>query len=137
VEVATELRESGGGLDQLAACIRAGKTRFRGISSHHPEVVQAAMTARLCDIVLFAVGPFVDARYSSEILPLAQALGVGTVCFKTCGAGKLLGDSVGYNQPLHQRPRGKLSSGGREASEAALPRLSRCTSSLISWIPTD
>ena len=43
--VATELRESGGGLDQLAACIRAGKTRFRGISSHHPEVVQAAITA--------------------------------------------------------------------------------------------
>ena len=118
------LRAPGGGFDQLAECIRAGKTRFGGISSHHPDVLQAAMAAGLCDIVMFAVGPFVDARYISEILPLAKALGVGTVCFKSFGAGKLLGDSVGYNQPLQQRPRGKLSSGGRDATEAVLPRLS-------------
>jgi hypothetical protein len=50
---------------------------------------------------------------------------VGTVCFKTFGAGKLLGDTTGYNQPLQERPRGKFSSGGQEpAGDAQLPRLS-------------
>ena len=124
LEILQRLMEPGGGFDQLTDCIRAGKTRFRGISSHHPDVVQAAMAAGLCDIVLFAVGPFVDPRYISAILPLAKALDIGTVCFKTFGAGKLLGDSSGYNQPLQQRPRGKLSSGGIDDTEALLPRLS-------------
>jgi hypothetical protein len=48
---------------------------------------------------------------------------VGTICFKTFGAGKLLGDTQGYNQPLQLRPRGKLSSGGESETVAVLPRL--------------
>jgi aryl-alcohol dehydrogenase-like predicted oxidoreductase len=118
------LAQPGGGFDQLADCIRAGKTRFRGISSHNPDVLEAAIRAGLCDIVMFPVGPFVDARYVDEILPLAHSHGVGTVCFKTFGAGKLLGDTTGYNQPLQLRPRGKLSSGGAAVVETVLPRLS-------------
>jgi 1-deoxyxylulose-5-phosphate synthase len=114
----------GGGFDQLNACIKAGKTRFRGISSHHPDVLHAAITAGLCDIVMFPIGPFVDTRYLTEILPLARSRDVGTVCFKTFGAGKLLGDTAGYNQPLQHRPRGKLSSGGSDETAAVLPRLS-------------
>jgi hypothetical protein len=35
----------------------------------------------------------------------------------------LLGDTQGYQQPLSQRPRGKLSSGGGDAAGATLPRL--------------
>lgn len=117
------LAQPGGGFDQLAACIRAGQTRFRGISSHDPDVLRAAIEAGLCDIVMFPVGPFVHDRYITEILPLAKAHGVGAVCFKTFGAGKLLGDTIGYNQPLQLRPRGKLSSGGVETAVAVLPRL--------------
>lgn len=113
----------GAGFEQLADCVRAGKARFRGISSHNPEVLRAALEAGLCDVVMFPVGPFVDGRYVEEILPLAKSLGVGTVCFKTFGAGKLLGDTAGYNQPLRERPRGKLSSGGSDISDAELPRL--------------
>ena len=30
---------------------------------------------------------------------------MGTVCFKTFGAGKLLGDTAGYGKPLEARPR--------------------------------
>lgn len=119
-----QLCAPGGGFAQLEACIQAGKTRFRGISSHNPAVLRAALEAGLCDLVLFPLGPFVDARYVTEILPLAKARGVGTVCFKTFGAGKLLGDTSGYNQPLQQRPRGKLSSGGSDEQAASLPRLS-------------
>ena len=118
-----QLAQPGGGFDQLTDCIKAGKTRFRGISSHNPDVLQAAITAGLCDIVLFPIGPFVDMRYVTEILPLAKAHGVGSVCFKTFGAGKLLGDTTGYNQPLQLRPRGKLSSGGVDETQAVLPRL--------------
>jgi aryl-alcohol dehydrogenase-like predicted oxidoreductase len=118
------LRQPGGGFDQLADCVRAGKTRFRGISSHHPDVLKAAISAGVCDLVMFPLGPFVDARYVDEILPLAKARNVGTVCFKTFGAGKLVGDTEGYNQPLKTRPRGKVSSGGSDNSEAMLPRLS-------------
>lgn len=118
-----QLAQPGGGFEQLTACIKAGKTRFRGISSHNPEVLQAAITAGLCDIALFPIGAFVDLRYVTEILPLAKAHGVGTVCFKTFGAGKLLGDTSGYNQPLQLRPRGKLSSGGVDETAAVLPRL--------------
>ena len=124
METYQRLGQPGGGFDQLADCIKAGKTRFRGISSHSPEVLHAAISAGLCDIALFAVGPFVNPRYVDEILPLAKANGVGTVCFKTFGAGKLVGDTAGYNQPLQQRPRGKISSGGGDATVAMLPRLS-------------
>jgi len=113
------------GMEQLGRCQAAGKVRFRGISSHNPEVLRAALTSGLCDVVMFPVGPFVDRRYVDEILPLARRQGVGTVCFKTFGAGKLLGDTTGYNQPLQPRPRGKFSSGGKTpAGEAQLPRLS-------------
>ena len=87
------------------------------------DVLRAALEANLCDLVLFPLGPFVDPRYVTEILPLAKARGVGTVCFKTFGAGKLLGDTTGYNQPLQLRPRGKLSSGGADAYETVLPSL--------------
>jgi 1-deoxyxylulose-5-phosphate synthase len=119
-----KLSEPGGGFEQLADCIKAGKTLFRGISSHHPEVLLAALNADLCDLVMFPVGPFVDARYITKVLPLAKAKNVGTVCFKTFGAGKLLGDTSGYNQPLQLRPRGKLSSGGSNNTTTTLPRLS-------------
>jgi 1-deoxyxylulose-5-phosphate synthase len=123
MELFARLAAPGGGFDQLKACVAAGKARFGGISSHHPDVLRAAIERGLCDIAMFPVGPFVDPRYVEETLPLARERGVGSVCFKTFGAGKLLGDTAGYNQPLRSRPRGKLSSGGADNVEAALPRL--------------
>lgn len=123
LETFQKLTKAGGGFDQLADCIAAGKTRFRGISSHNPEVSLAAVNANLCDLIMFPVGPFVDTRYITEVLPLAKAKSVGIVCFKTFGAGKLLGDTSGYNEPLQLRPRGKISSGGSDDMTAILPRL--------------
>jgi 1-deoxyxylulose-5-phosphate synthase len=113
----------GGGMEELDACRKAGKLRLRGISSHNPDVLREAVTSGLCDVVLFAVGPFCDARYVDEILPLARRRGVGTVCFKTFGAGKLLGDTEGYGRPLSVRPRGKISSGGQDSAAPSLPHL--------------
>ena len=119
-----ELAAPGGGMEQLGRAVKAGKMRFRGISSHHPEVLRQALESGLCDVVMFPVGPFCDLRYINDVLPLARQKGVGTVCFKTFGAGKLLGDTTGYNRPLEPRPRGKFSSGGKENGAApALPRL--------------
>ncbi len=119
-----ELAAPGGGMEQLGQAVSGGKVRFRGISSHHPEVLKRAIESDLCDVVMFPVGPFCDRRYIEEILPLARQKGAGTVCFKTFGAGKLLGDTTGYNRPFETRPRGKFSSGGKEAgSEPVLPRL--------------
>ena len=112
------------GLDEVQAVIDAGLARFRGLSSHHPDVLEAALDDGRCDVLMFPVGPFVDARYVDHILPRARRENVGTVCFKTFGAGKLLGDTSGYNQPLRERPRGKLSSGGRDGAVPALPHLS-------------
>src|SRR5262245_44846191 len=106
-----------GPFSELRRAVAEGKTRFAGISAHHPEVLRAAIASGLCDVVMFPVGPFVDERYVGEILPLASSKGVGTVCFKTFGAGKLLGDTAGYGRPLEDRPRGKFSSGGKAASE--------------------
>jgi hypothetical protein len=99
-------------------------TGRRGISCHNPEVLRVAIPSGLCDVVMFPVGPYVDDRYVTECLPLARQHNVGTVCFKTFGAGKLLGDTEGYNQPLAGRPRGKLSSGGSDTGTATLPRMS-------------
>ncbi|MBV9488952.1 MAG: aldo/keto reductase [Verrucomicrobia bacterium] len=114
----------GAGMDQLARCVQQGKVRFCGISSHHPEVLRAAIESSRCDVVMFAIGPFVDERYIKDILPLSRAHRVGSVCFKTFGAGKLLGDTSGYSRPLVERPRGKFSSGGTEApASSQLPRL--------------
>ena len=123
LDVFERLCHPGGGFDQLADAARAGKCRFRGISSHDPDVLRAALAAGVCDIVMFPVGPFVDPRYVTDVLPLAKSLGIGIVCFKTFGAGKLLGDTAGYNQPLKARPRGKVSSGGSDDADAILPRL--------------
>ena len=114
----------GGVWDELVACRAAGKSRFVGISSHHPEVLDDALDTGRSDVVMFPVGPFVDARYTERILPKARSLGVGTVCFKTFGAGKLLGDTEGYGRELSSRPRGKLSSGGVDHAAPTLPRLS-------------
>ena len=114
----------GAGMDQLARCVQEGKTRFRGVSCHDPDVLRVAVESGLCDVIMFAVGPFVHERYVNEILPLSRARRVGSVCFKTFGAGKLLGDTSGYSRPLRERPRGKFSSGGADAPDSAqLPRL--------------
>jgi aryl-alcohol dehydrogenase-like predicted oxidoreductase len=114
----------GGAMEELGKCVTAGKARFRGISSHDPEVLKLAIESGLCDIVMFAVGPWCDRRYIEEVLPLARARRVGAVCFKTFGAGKLLGDTEGYGRPLAKRPRGKVSSGGNDAEGTpTLPHL--------------
>ncbi len=114
----------GGGFDQLDAEGAAGRTRFVGISSHHPEVLQRAIASGRCDVLMFPIGPWVDRRYETEILPEARRRGIGTVCFKTFGAGKLLGDTEGYQRPLTARPRGKRSSGGVDDAGSLLPHLS-------------
>jgi hypothetical protein len=44
--------------------------------------------------------PFVDRRYLDEVLPLARVSGVGTISFKTFGAGMLVADTAGYGKPL-------------------------------------
>ncbi|MDD5135129.1 MAG: aldo/keto reductase, partial [Phycisphaerae bacterium] len=84
-----------GAFEQMEACRKSAMLRFRGISSHNPDVLQAAILSGLCDVVLFPVGPYCDARFIESILPLARRHNVGTVCFKTFGAGKLLGDTEG------------------------------------------
>ena len=115
------LAAQGGGLTELEEEIARGRARFRGLSSHHPDVLSAALADGLCDVLLFPVGPFCHPRYTDEILPKARALGVGTLCFKTFGAGKLLGDTEGYGRTLSRRPRGKLSSGGDGRAAPTLP----------------
>ncbi len=68
--------------------------------------------------------PQIDGSFTRLGLGHTESLDVGTVCFKTFGAGKLVGDTSGYNQPLKTRPRGKVSSGGSAGADAVLPRLS-------------
>ncbi|MFT3914140.1 MAG: aldo/keto reductase [Anaeromyxobacteraceae bacterium] len=116
------LAAKGGGLDQLEAEVRRGRVRFRGISSHDPDVLAAALDDGRCDVLMFPVGLYVARRYVTEILPRARAAGVGTICFKTFGAGKLLGDTEGYGRPLASRPRGKVSSGGGGAPTSSARR---------------
>lgn len=113
----------GGGMDQLAREVRAGRARLRGLSSHHPDVLLDAIDSGTCDVLMFPIGPFADPRYEREVLPRCRARGIGTVCFKTFGAGKLLADTEGYQRPLQARPRGKVSSGGG-APTRELPHLS-------------
>ena len=102
---------------ELEAERAAGRTRFVGISSHHPDVLDLAIRSGRCDVVLFPIGPFVDARYEQVVLPLARSRNVGTIAFKTFGAGKLLSDTQGYQRPLDGAAHG--SHAGR-----TLPRLS-------------
>jgi hypothetical protein len=87
-------------------------------------VLAAAIPSRLVDVVMFPVGPYVHRRYIAETLPLARKHGVGTVCFKTFGAGKLLGDTSGYNQPLHEWPHGVRCTQAQAPDQPVLPHLS-------------
>jgi aryl-alcohol dehydrogenase-like predicted oxidoreductase len=108
---------------ELAALKAQGLVRHGGISSHHPDVLRAAILDGYCDIAMFAVGAFVDDCYIRDTLPLCREMGVASICFKTFGAGKLVADTEGYGRPLAQRPRGKLSSGG-EATPPSVTNLS-------------
>lgn len=100
------LAAAGGRFEELDRCVGRGLARFRGISSHHPDVLLAAISSGRCDIVLMPVGPHVDPRYLLEVLPLARARAVGTVGFKAFGAGMLLADTSGYGRPLDASPEG-------------------------------
>jgi hypothetical protein len=102
-------------MEALGEEVARGRARARGISSHHPRVLLAAMASGTCDVVMFPLGPFVARGYVAEVLPRARAAGVGTICFKAFGAGKLLGDTEGYGRPLPARPGGGAAPG--------LPRL--------------
>ena len=113
IDTWNELAASGGAMQELTECVAQGRARLKGISSHHPEVLRAAVSSGTCDVVMFPVGPFVDARYVKDVLPLCRERGVGSVCFKTFGAGKLLGDTDGYGRPL-----------GSGGGALGLPRLS-------------
>jgi len=127
VEDWARLAAPGGPMDELGEEVRRGRARFRGISSHHPDVLLAALADGRCDVLLFPLGLYVARRYVTEVLPAAKAAGVGTICFKAFGAGKLLGDTEGYGRPLSARPRGKVSSGGSDDAAPALPRLDVAT----------
>jgi len=119
----------GGAMEQVRAAVQDGKARFRGISSHHPEVLVAAIESGLCDVVMFPVGPFCDGRYLSQVLPLARERNVGTVCFKAFGAGKLLGDTEGYGRPIGEAR--------AVPAEPVLPRLSveECVRCVLTYDP--
>lgn len=106
------LTQPGALFDETRALKARGHIRHMGISSHHPDVLAQAIRDGWCDVVLFPVGAFVDMRYINETLPLCRTHDVGSICFKTFGAGKLVADTTGYGAPLTQRPRGKRSSGG-------------------------
>jgi aryl-alcohol dehydrogenase-like predicted oxidoreductase len=112
IELYQHLNRPGGEFDELASLKQQGLVRFGGISSHHPDVLRQAILDGRCDIAMFPIGAFVDRRYIDETLPLCRAHGVGSICFKTFGAGKLVTDTEGYGRPVMQRPRGKLSTGG-------------------------
>ncbi len=125
-----KLERRGGGMAELGEEIARGRARFRGISCHDPEVLDLALASSLCDVVMFPVGPFCDPRYVLEILPRARALGVGTICFKTFGAGKLVADSEGYGRPLTAlRSRGEGGRPGRAGSSASPSRSASATRS--------
>lgn len=117
----------GGAMEQLQACRKAGKMRWCGISSHNPRILRKALWSGTCDVIMFPVGAACDPRYINEVLPLARSFGVGSVCSKTFGAGKLLADTPGYNRPLRCRPRGEFRSGpgfGPPEATHILPHMS-------------
>lgn len=125
-----QVSAAGGALDELDECAQRGKVRYMGISSHDPEVLEAALQSGRMDVLMFAVGAHCDWRYIRDILPLARQHGVGTIGFKVFGAGKLLGDTTGYNQPLDVdslpmsvRDRTKNAAAAASASASLLPCL--------------
>ena len=106
------LLTDGGPMDQLDTCRKAGASRFIGISSHHPDVLTAAVHSARCDLLMFPVSAAGDPRYVRDVLPLARRHGVGTIGFKVFGAGKLLTDTDGYGRPLTVRPCAQVLSAG-------------------------
>jgi aryl-alcohol dehydrogenase-like predicted oxidoreductase len=89
----------GGGFDQLDVARREGLIRFRGVSCHHPDVVERCLAEGRSDVLLFPVGPYVHPRYR-ELIARSREKGVGVVGFKAFGAGKLLGPTSGYGKSL-------------------------------------
>ena len=84
------LLAAGGGFDQLGREIASGRARFSGVSSHHPDVLRAAIASGRCDVLMFPIGPYVDRRYETEILPLARERGIGVIVNRPFRQGALI-----------------------------------------------
>lgn len=129
------LRERDDGFRALFDLKARGLVRHVGISSHHPQVLLQAMHDGMCDIALFPIGAFVHKDYIQRVLPEAKARGVGSICFKTFGAGKLVTDTTGYGQPLTIRPRGKLSAGEAGSTGSQNMSVSDCVQYTLTQDP--
>ncbi|MSR65602.1 MAG: aldo/keto reductase [Verrucomicrobiae bacterium] len=57
----------GGGMEQLAKCVKAGKTRFCGVSSHHPDVLREAILSE--SVLKVAVATDVSRWKSPNLRP--------------------------------------------------------------------
>ncbi len=94
-----EAARAGGRMEELAEERRRGRPRPVGVSSHHPEVLGAALGSGLCDVVMFPLGPFADRRYAEEVLPEARRRGVEGLSVD--GAHRALGPrQVGRGDPV-------------------------------------
>ncbi|MFM2310113.1 MAG: hypothetical protein RLY87_2235 [Chloroflexota bacterium] len=129
------LREREEGFRAVNALKARGFVRNVGISSHNPTVLMQALRDGVCDIAMFPVGPFVHPQYIQMVLPEAKARGVGSICFKTFGAGKLVTDTTGYGQPLVARPRGKLSAGAGGSSGSRNMTVADCVQYTLTHDP--
>src|SRR5262249_28751315 len=67
------LLAKGGGFDQLDVAKREKLIRWRGISTHHPDVLARVLDSGRADVVMFPLGPYVHARYR-ELLARAREL---------------------------------------------------------------
>lgn len=78
----------GGALEALRKARSMGKVRFVGITGHIPSMLVKALRTGEFDTVQFPFNP-IETAGSSELLPLAQAMDVGTIAMKPFAGGAL------------------------------------------------
>jgi aryl-alcohol dehydrogenase-like predicted oxidoreductase len=101
MEAWARITAPGGGLEQLDHAIRVGKTRFKGISSHSPDVLAAAMPSGLVDVVMFPRGTVCWINAISKRYCHWPSGTAWVPCVLRRLGRNSSGDTSGSNQPLH------------------------------------
>ncbi len=77
-------------MDALEDVVRAGKTRFVGVSNFKREDIEACMRVRRVDVAQYGWHMF-DRRMQDEIFPYCDAQGIGVMAYGSLAFGLLTG----------------------------------------------
>ncbi len=87
VDTVAEVAAPAGAERAIRAMVEQGVVRFRGISTHFPEVARAAMEQLDPQAIQLPINAVRVADFEADVIPTAAERGIAVIAMKTCGKG--------------------------------------------------